>query len=141
LALKVLQSVTVIEVTGVMDGKVNSKKFPLDGREGAYTRSGGITGECKGQFKGKFLFLEAFVTTHRQTNGPAVPLHTKERWELSADSKTLTVRSDVDFPGMPVNLVDPWSEIYTRNYTGRRASSPETANGLFFVGAHVEHRK
>jgi hypothetical protein len=104
-----------MEVTAVMDGKVNSKKFPLDGREGAYTSSGGITAECKGQCKGKFLFLEAFVTMDPQTNGPAVPLHTKEHWELSADSKTFTVRRDVDFPGMPVNLVDPWSEIYTRN--------------------------
>jgi hypothetical protein len=30
------------------------------------------------------------------------------------DSKTLTIRSDVDFPNVPLNvqLIEPWSEIY-----------------------------
>jgi hypothetical protein len=113
--LKVVQSAAAIEVTRVMDGKLHFNKFPLDGTEGVYNSSGGIPGKCKAQFKGKSLFLDSFVTTRPQPNGPAVQLHTRERWELSADSKILTIRSDVDFPGMPVNPVDPWSEIYTRN--------------------------
>jgi hypothetical protein len=112
--IKVLQPATVIEVTRVMDGKLNSAKLPLDGSGGAYTSSGGIKGKCKGQFKGEFIFLEAFVNTHSEPQRPTVPLRRRERAELTADSKTLTVRSEVDFPGMAVNLVDPWSDIYRR---------------------------
>jgi hypothetical protein len=39
---------------------------------------------------------------------PPVRIHTKERWQLLSDSKTLTVKSDVDFPdapGMPSSVV------------------------------------
>ena len=28
-------------------------------------------------------------------------IHTEERWQLSADSKILTVKSEVDFPDAP----------------------------------------
>jgi hypothetical protein len=71
------------------------------------TQVRGIAGKCKAQFKGKNLILSSFVTTHPQLNGPGAQMHTKERWELSSDSKVLTIHSDVDFPGKPVNPVDP----------------------------------
>jgi hypothetical protein len=28
-------------------------------------------------------------------------VHTKERWQLSSDAKTLIIKSEVDFPGFP----------------------------------------
>jgi len=31
-------------------------------------------------------------------------IHTKEQWDLSADSKTLTIRSEVDFPDAPADV-------------------------------------
>jgi hypothetical protein len=60
------------------------------------------------------MFLEAFVDAHAEPNEPAVPLRGRERSELTADSKTLTVRSDVDFPGRAANLFDSGAETYTR---------------------------
>jgi len=116
--LRVVQSESAIEVTRVMDGNQNTNKFRLDGSEEAYNSPGGQTGTCKALFKGKYLILDTFVTTHPQQNGPAVQVHTRERWELSLDSKTLTIRSDVDFPLSPLHgfqVIQPWSEIYTRN--------------------------
>jgi len=58
------------------------------------------------------------VIGHPQPN-VAVRLHTKERWELSKDFKTLTIQTDVDFPDQPAaisNVVagDPQKQKYIR---------------------------
>jgi hypothetical protein len=37
------------------------------------------------------------IVSHPQPNVP-VHIHTKERWELSKDSKTLTIQTDIDCP-------------------------------------------
>ncbi len=116
--LQVSQTESSLQVKRVRDGRENTNEFPLNGSEGRYPSAGGPTGSCKARWKGKDLVLDSLVITHPQDNGPAVQLHTKERWELSLDLKTLTIRSDVDFPGSPVygfQLIQPWSEIYTRN--------------------------
>jgi hypothetical protein len=115
--LNVAQTENTIEVTRIIDGKQNKNIFNMDGSEGAYTSSGGVEGICKAQWKGKTLILEVLVTSLPQNNRPAVQIHTKQRWELSSDSRTLTVRTDVDFPGSPLGdfqVIEPWSEIYTR---------------------------
>lgn len=93
-----------------MDGKQITNKFPLHGTESIYISSGGIQGKCKGQIKGKSLTLESVVTA-------SVTLHTKERWELSQDLKKLTIRTDVENPQLPISVIDPWSEIYTRKWS------------------------
>jgi len=118
--LRVIQTESAIEITKVVDGHQNVNKFPLDGSEGKYTSPGGPTGTCKAQFKSKYLILDTIVTTHPQPNGPPVQMHTRERWELSPDSNTLKIRTDVDFPQLSRTLngfqvVEPWSEIYIRN--------------------------
>ena len=113
--LNVVQTATSIEITKVTDGHQTSNRFPLDGGEGDYTSPGGARGTCTAHLKGKYLLLDSVVTTHPQPNGPAIQIHTREHWELSADSKTLTIRTDVDSPTAPSGLFDPWSEIYTRN--------------------------
>ncbi len=118
--LRVIQTESAIEVTRVVDGHQNVNKFPLDGSEGTYISPGGPTGTCKAQFKSKFLILDTSVATHPQPGGPAVQMHTRERWELSSDSKTLKIRTDVDFPELSRTLngfqaVEPWSEIYIRD--------------------------
>ena len=33
-----------------------------------------------------------------------VRMHTKERWQLSTDGKSLTIKSDVDFPDFPAGI-------------------------------------
>jgi len=118
--LRVNQTESAPEVTRVIDGHQNVNKFPLDGSEGTYVSLGGPTGTCTARFKSKYLILDTFVTTRPQPNGPIVQMHTRERWELSSDSKTLKIRSEVDFPQFSGTLngfqvVEPWSETYIRN--------------------------
>jgi hypothetical protein len=77
-----------------------------------------VEGTSQTQFKGKSLAVDIFVVTTPTPNGPKVQIHTKERWELSSDLKTLTIRKEVDFPTVPLGgfqVIEPWSEIYTRN--------------------------
>jgi hypothetical protein len=118
--LSVSQSKSAIEVTRVLNGHRYVNKFPLDGSEGTYVSPGGPTGTCKAQLKSRSLNLDSFITTHPQPNGPAVQMHTRERWELSSDSNTLKIHTDVDFPQFSGTLngfqvIEPWSEIYIRN--------------------------
>ncbi len=70
---------------------------------------------CKGQFKKNYLFLESVVTVRQGAGAPATQLHTTQRWELSADLKTLSIHVDVNSPQSPINLFEPWTEIYTRD--------------------------
>ncbi len=116
--ISVVQTRAAIEVTRVRDGHTNVNRFPLDGTEGGYTSTTGTPGKCKGQLKGKSLILESVVTTYPAPNRPAAETRTRERWQLSANSKTLTIRNDVDFPGLSLyglHVVEPWTEIYARN--------------------------
>jgi hypothetical protein len=53
--------------------------------------------------KGKNLIVESVVLTHPQPTA-AVRMHTKERWQLSGDAKTLIIKSDVDFPDFPAGV-------------------------------------
>src|SRR6201999_804157 len=116
--IHVHQDQSAIEVTRIFDGKETSNRFPLDGTEGKYVSEGGIPGTCKGQLKSKNLILESVVVTHPQSNAQAVLLHTKERWDLSGDLKTLKIHSEIDFPQYTQTLhgfqvVPPWTDIYT----------------------------
>jgi len=118
--LRVSQSESAIEVTRELNGHPYVNKFPLDGSEGKYVSPGGPTGTCKAQLKSKSLILDSFVTTHPQPDGPAVQMHARERWDLSSDSNTLKIRTDVDFPQFSGTLngfqvVEPWTEIFVRN--------------------------
>jgi len=113
--LDVMQTETSIKVNEVKGGRSNVNSYPLDGQEGYYISPGGLTGTCKGQFKQKYLLLESTIASRPKTNGPAVQIHTKQKWELSPDLKTLRIHIDVDSPQSPINIIEPWTEIYTRN--------------------------
>jgi len=102
--LEVIQNQSNIEITRVEDGKRTSNKYPLDGSEGDYKSPGGVLGKCKAQWKGKYLVLESVVVSRPDASAPPVRVHTKEQWQLSADSNTLTVKSNVDFPDFPGEL-------------------------------------
>ncbi len=99
--LEVVQTEDSIEITRMEYGSKTTNQYPLNGSEGDYKSPSGVPGKCKAQLKDKYLVLESVVTTRPQPNGPPVRIHTKERWQLSSDSKTLTVKSDVDFPDAP----------------------------------------
>lgn len=98
--LEVVQSDQAIEISRVASGKNTTSKCPFDGTEGEYTSSGGVPGKCKAKLKGRDLLIESVVIA-RQPPGAPMRIHTKERWQLSKDAKTLTVKSEVDFPDAP----------------------------------------
>jgi hypothetical protein len=102
--LDVLQNEDGIEITSVEQGRRTTNRYPLNGSEGDYTSPGGVSGKCKAQLKDKYLVLESVVISRPQPSAPPVRIHTKERWQLSADSKTLTVKSDVEFPDFPGDI-------------------------------------
>lgn len=95
--IEVVQSEDNIEITKVELGKRTTSRCPFNGSEGDYTSPSGVSGKCKAQLKDKYLILESVVVTRPQP-ATSMRVHTKERWQLSADAKTLTVKSDVDFP-------------------------------------------
>jgi hypothetical protein len=99
--LVVQQSDNSVEVTMIDGDKKITNRFSLDSSEGPYTSPGAVTGKCKGKIDGGNLVLESVVVTKPQPFAPPVSIHTKERWHLSSDLKTLTVKSEVDFPGSP----------------------------------------
>jgi hypothetical protein len=118
--LRVIQTESSVEITKTIDGVQNANKFPLDGSDGPYVSPGGVKGAGRAQFKGKTLVLETLVFARPQLNAPEVQIHTKERWNLSSDSKKLTIRTDVDFPNSQLHdlgfqLIEPWTETYTRD--------------------------
>jgi hypothetical protein len=116
--LQVAQTDTAFEVTKVIDGKASMNRFKLDGAETPYRAENGALGVATARLKGKTLMIDMQVTTRPQANGPAVQIHTKERWTLSSDLTTLTIRCDVDFPNSGLGgfqVVEPWSEVYTRS--------------------------
>jgi hypothetical protein len=102
--LEVVQNEDSIEVTRAELGKRTTSRCPFNGSEGDYTSPGGVSGKCKAQLKAKYLILESVVVARPQPTAPPVHMHTKERWQLSADAKTLTIRSDVDFPDFPSDI-------------------------------------
>jgi len=101
--LEVIQNNDYVEIRRMELGKKTTSRCPLNGSEGEYTSPGGISGKCKAQRKGKYLIVESVVATRPQATA-AVRMHTKQRWQLSTDGKTLTIKSDVDFPDFPADI-------------------------------------
>jgi hypothetical protein len=102
--LEVIQDQDNVEVIRVERGRKTTNRYPLDGSDEDCTSSGGVPGKCKAQLKDKYLVLESVIAVSPQPNAPSIRIHTKERWQLSADSKTLTVKSNVDFPDAPAEV-------------------------------------
>ena len=117
--LRVSQTESAVEIIKIINGVPNANKFPLDGPDGPYVSPGGVKGVGRARFKGKTLVIETLITTRPQANAPEVRIDTKERWNLSADSKKLTIRTDVDFPNSlldgGIQLIKPWTETYARD--------------------------
>ena len=102
--LEVIQNDDSVEITRVELGKKTVSHCPVNGSDGDYTSPGGVSGKCKVQVKPKYLILESVVLTRPQQTASPLRMHTKEKWQLSADAKTLTIKSDVDFPDVPADI-------------------------------------
>jgi hypothetical protein len=99
--LVVQQTDNAVEVTMIDGDKRITNQYSLNGSEGPYTSPAGVTGKCRGKIDDGNLVLESVVVTKPQPFAPPVSIHTRDRWHLSSDLKTLTVKSEVDFPGSP----------------------------------------
>jgi hypothetical protein len=122
--IEVVQSDDSIEITNVDQGRRTTNRYPLNGSEGDYKSPGSVAGKCKAQLKDKYLVLESVVTSRRQPNAPPVRIHIRERWQLSSDSKTLTVKSDLDFPGAPRDVSSVVGESVSGTQKYARVENP-----------------
>lgn len=132
--LDVKQNPDSIEITRSEKFKTHSV-CPLNGSEGNYTTRSGLSGKCKAQLVGDTLVVEWRSTTtpailppdsgssnlpsndrhsHRVQVQHATPMHGEERWQLSEDSKTLTISTDNYVTGHGGSLLMKETETYIR---------------------------
>jgi hypothetical protein len=115
--LDIVQTESTIEISKTVDRRKFTNKFLLSGAEGDYTTTSGQVGTGKAQFRGKTLVIDGYVTNVESTS-PEMQIHTHEKWDLSSDSKTLSVNVHIDFPKSKLegyDAIEPWTEIYVRN--------------------------
>lgn len=98
--LEVAQTEDAVVITQEVYGRKVIGRCPFNGSEGDYTSPGGILGKCKARLDMKSLTVESFLIAHTPSK-ETVRMHSKERWQLSKDGKTLTIRTDTDFPDFP----------------------------------------
>ena len=109
-----------VEVTRIYGDKSLTNRFPLDGSEGDYTTETGVRGKCRAQLKDNTLVLESLVASPPNANTPSLRFDTIEEWRLSADTKTLTVKTQIKSPDMPPDVMaaafpnNPRTEKYQR---------------------------
>jgi hypothetical protein len=107
--MKVTQNGSSIEVVESFDdGKGLTRKYALDGGESKNLTSGGVPTTDKAEIKGKTLVIHS---SYRLPTG--VTVHETEKWDLSADSKTIKIRQQTQFDGMSM-LDDTLNETYQR---------------------------
>ncbi len=93
--LDVMQNPDSIEITRVEKDKTMHGRCPLDGSWGDYTARSGTAQKCKARLKGDRLVLE---WTDMTAEADPKPMRGKEQWQLSADLKTLTIKSELSLP-------------------------------------------
>jgi hypothetical protein len=97
--LRVIQDTEKLEITRSEAGRETSSLFSMKSGQGIYMVPGGASGNGKIQFKAKRLLLESEVILQPLQSGPRVPFVITERWELSPDSKTLTIQNEMVLKG------------------------------------------
>jgi hypothetical protein len=102
--LEVVQTEQAIQITRADQGGKTSNRFLLNGAQEDCVSATGVPAKCKAQIKGKSLILETIIESKDQSSGALVHIRNVEQWQLSGDSKTLTVKLRVDFPGGNSNI-------------------------------------
>ena len=119
-SLRVVQTDSAVQVTRLYADKSITNSFPLDGSEGDYTTETGVRGKCRAQLKNDTLVLESLVASRPDANTPPLRFDTIEEWRLSADTKTLTIKTEIKCPDMPADVMaaafpnNPRAEKYQR---------------------------
>jgi len=104
-SIRVAQTESSVEITQVFGDKSVTNRFSLDGTEGEYTTETGVHGKCKGQLKNDTLVLESLVASSPAANVPSIRFDTIEQWRLSADTKTLTIKTEIRSPDIPAEVM------------------------------------
>jgi hypothetical protein len=121
-SMRVVQTESAVEVTRIYGDKSITNRFLLDGSEGDYTTETGVRGKSKAQLKNDTLVLESLVASRPNANAPSLRFDTIEEWRLSADTKTLTIKTEIKCPDMPAEVMaaafpnNPRTEKYQRLY-------------------------
>jgi len=119
-SLRVIQTESTVQVTRAYGDKSLTNSFPLDGSEGDYTTETGVHGKCRAQLIGNTLVLKSIVASPPKTNTPSLRFDTIEEWRLSADTKTLTIKTEIKSHDMPADVMaaalpnNPRTEKYQR---------------------------
>ena len=109
ITLKVVQNGSSLEIVESYDeGKTVSKKYTLNGGETKNLTSAGAPTTDKAETKGKTVVIRS---SYRLSAGTTV--RETQKWELTADSKTLKIRRQTEFEGMSM-LDDTMYETYQR---------------------------
>jgi hypothetical protein len=104
-SLRVVQTESAVEVTRIYGDKSLMNRFPLDGSEGDYTTETGVRGKCKAHLKNDTLVLESLVASPPPANAPSLRFDTIEEWRLSADARTLTIKTEIKSPDMSAEVM------------------------------------
>jgi hypothetical protein len=119
-SVRVVQTESAVEVTRIYGDKSVTNRFPLDGSDGDYTTETGARGKCRAHMKNDTLVLESLVASRPNANAPSLRFDTIEEWRLSADAKTLTIKTEIKCPDMPADVMaaafpnNPRTEKYQR---------------------------
>jgi hypothetical protein len=107
--LRVTQSERILEATFNEAGERRTCTYFLDSSPSQNLTEGGVPSKDTAQLKGMALLIES-VAQVRDT-----VLHTKQKWQLSRDSKTLTIHWSVGGTSLGITTeVGEWDELYTR---------------------------
>ena len=104
-ALRVVQTESAVEVTRIYGDKFVTNRFPLDGSDGDYTTETGVRGKCRARLRSDTLVLESLVASRPNTNAPSLRFDTIEEWRLSADTKTLTIKTEIKSPDVSADVM------------------------------------
>jgi hypothetical protein len=110
--LEVVQKDGAVEITREELGSKTTNRYTLDNAEEDCLAAGDIEGKCKARLTGKSLILEFVVLSNDHTTGVPVHVRTVEEWQLSPDSKTLSIRLHVDMPDRPSHSEDSKGQSY-----------------------------
>ncbi|HZQ19268.1 MAG TPA: hypothetical protein VFA90_11130 [Terriglobales bacterium] len=119
-SLHVVQTESAVEVTRTYGGKPVTNRFPLDGSEGGYTTEMGVHGKCRARLNKDTLLLESLVASPPNANAPSVRFDTVEEWRLSADTQTLTIKTEIKSPDISSDVMaaafpkNPQTDKYQR---------------------------
>jgi hypothetical protein len=113
--ITVVQTPTDVEITKLKDGQKMVNRVTLDGKSGVFNNLQGPFGTCQAHMKGKTPILEISGTVRIEKTDFKMSLHSTEVWQLSSDSKTLTIRGADVLLTPTVNHLPLCTEIYARN--------------------------